>query len=147
VGILLRSLGLILLFVVVFHQIDKASFLDAWSKGVEESLLYENFERLYMDGPRPFFVQRSHPKAQIFYDLNPRFKSASDLPRICEIKVCFDPELWVFSDSHKSSETLDALAGEFETILYRKKSFFVAKNPKVACDHSMARCELLLMNK
>lgn len=147
-GLLLRSLGLLALFLVAFHQIDKASFIDAWSDGLEESLRQENFSRLYMDGPRPFFVQRSHPNAKIFYDLNPRFKSASDLQRICEIKACFNPELWVFGDWLKTPEMLKLLADSFDTLLYQGKSFFVARNPKMACDESMPHaCKSVLMHK
>jgi hypothetical protein len=147
VGIFLRSLGLVVLFSITFHQLNKGSFVDVWSSGVEDALLKENFSRLYMDGPRPFFVQRSHPTAKIFYDLNARFRSKDDKSQICLIKACFNPELWVISNYQKSPETLDLLANEFGNILHREPSFFVAKNPQTACESGIPRCESLLMKK
>ena len=138
---------LLLLFLVAFHQINRASFIDPWTTGLEETLSNEKFSRLYMDGPRPFFVQRSHPTAKIFYDLNPRFRSSGDKSQICVIKACFDPELWVIGNYLKPPETLAFFANEFETVLHHEQSFFVAKNPKTDCGGEAPRCESLLMIK
>lgn len=146
-GTLVRSLALVILFLVAFHQIDKSSFIDRWTPGLEEALLHENFSRLYMDGPRPFFIQKSHPNAKVFYDLNPRFRSADDLSNICKIKACLDPEVWVFGDHLKSRQMLELLANQFETIVDQRKSFVVAKQPKLACDPRPPTCDDLLMYK
>ena len=145
--VILRSVALLTLAWVAFHQINKASFVDVWSSGVEDALLKENFSRLYMDGPRPFFIQRSHPTQKIFYDLNARFRSKEDKLQICLIKACFNPDVWVISNHQKSSETMSFLANEFGTILHQGATFFVAKNPQTNCETYVPQCESLMMTK
>ena len=144
---LLRSLVFMALLYVAYHQTDKTSFQNPWSPGIEEALSGAVFSRLYMDGPRPFFIQRSHPDAKIFYDLNPRFETEVDLQKLCEIQTCFAPEVWVFSDRLKSQGTLEKLEERFGTITHRRKSFFIAKDPKFSCRNSVPHCEALRMHK
>jgi len=59
---------------------------------LEEFFRPKKPSRIYLDGARPYFIQRSSPDSVIFYDLNSRIQKNSSIEALCPIERCFQPK-------------------------------------------------------
>lgn len=145
---LLNSLCLALIYFSSYKAINKESFSN-WDSSAEEALSVIDLkkDRIYIDGPRPFFIQRSLPESKIFYDLNTRFQTATNIDNICLIEICFKPDLWVFGDFEKDTSMMNLLKSQFSEIVFNNKKYFISRFPVRNCQLTHPVCDRLRMSK
>ena len=104
--------------------------------------------RIYLDGVRPYFIQRAAPNSIIFYDLNTRIPSANNLQKLCPIMRCFEPDYFVISGHQKINNSLNNFIPYFDGLVYSSEHVLVATHFNGSCpSKSEFNCMALTMKK
>lgn len=138
--------------VFAFYSFANTNFPEAyenWDNPEIESFFSSiSNKKVYLDGVRAYFVQRSSPTLHIFYDLNTRLRLPENIVGLCEIRICFKPDYWVISKFEKSDDVFNNLKPYFGAIKLENGNTFIANELKISCPDSAAyNCRELKMNK
>lgn len=148
---LLALVNIASLFLVLYASSVHlgASFFDNHDAPGLASFLYDiKPSRIYLDGARPLYVQRSLPRSKLFYDLNSRFIGGDQvIEELCQVSYCFKPEVWAFTKRGKRESTFSELKSSFQEILYQREDSFVARHLILQCPNRQIDCKLLRMER
>jgi hypothetical protein len=121
-----------LLFVLYFiYHNNSSALLANWDQPRLEAFIAKNrlSGKIYIDGPRPFFIQRAAATpSSFFYDLNPRAMNKNDVGLYSSIKQCVKPDYWILSRHLRSQADFESIKSNFREIIYDDGVSFVARS-------------------